>query len=880
MRFDYCNNCTSYPNSISRELFEKLIRSPWVRALCDEIAAGHLERKRDLPAVCWQAAFDGKKRSNQYALPSGLFALDVDHVDHPEAIFRALEDRIDELGIYVVHKTPSTRGLRLVARCRPEFGSIGENQAWLADEIHVEHDACTRDFARLSFLVPESYFYYYNPAIFSDRPTFVLQNKDWVGEEAASETSGQQSSENGQAPTAGSGLTSTAGNGQTGTVAGQAVSENGQAASETRGQQSSENGQAETAGNGQTATTGSGQTATAGNGLTSTAGNGQTGTVAGQTIKEANGRTSTVKGGTTSQPPLSFRGIPYSEIVTELIQRTGGEPYEGERNNRLYLICRLLANITDRQPNRIFQICPRFGLSEQEVRSCCESACKSARTEKLPFVLYKVLRDLGIDPNGNNVREGKPKRSGSTGGSRTASRDAFSEEAADDEASLEARDLLEVDSTPIARPVIRLLPESHYPPLIREFMQTAPEDFKVATAMSCLPICGFLASRVRAYYLDGELQAPSFIVNVIAPAASGKGSLLRIADICLEQIRAQDDIGRQEEAEYQRQMRLKKNQKQQVEEPQPIVRDIPAKVSVAQLLKRMVQARGLHLISVSAEADTLTNSNKSGVWAQKSDIYRIAQDGDGGRYGQDYKSDISFSATCKMRYNLLTLGTPGAIARAYPDVEDGLITRCIMVELPSQFGKPMPIRKPFTGRQMRVIQERIQALMALSQDEAGNVLPEYRLNLSWLNEGIEGWIEQQRLRSVRDDDHARDQFMRRAAQIGFRAGMVATVLWGKLNAERKGYVIEFALWTADLILNTLHGRYAPKVNEQAMQYEIPVARRYPSLFEAMGDVFTLGDLQKAAHAQSIHSPLKNIIFRWTENRIIEKQGDTFVKLMN
>lgn len=779
MRFDYCYNCTTHPNSISRELFEKLIRSPWVRALCDEIAAGHLDRKRDLPAVCWQAAFDGKKRSNRYALPSGLFALDVDHVDHPEAIFRALEDRIDELGIYVVHKTPSTRGLRLVARCRPEFGTIAENQAWLADEIHVEHDACTRDFARLSFLVPESYFYYYNPAIFSDRPTFVLQNKDWAGEEASNTTATNQAD-----------------------------------------------------------------------------------------------------GGTTTQPPLSFRGIPYSEIVTELIQRTGGEPYEGERNNRLYLICRLLANITDRQPNRIFQICPRFGLSEQEVRSCCESACKSARTEKLPFVLYKVLRDLGIDPNGNNVREGKPKRSGSTGGSRTASPHASSGEVADDEASLEAGDLLEVDSTPIARPVILLLPESHYPPLIREFMQTAPEDFKVATAMSCLPICGFLASRVRAYYLDGELQAPSFIVNVIAPAASGKGSLLRIADICLEQIRAQDDIGRQEEAEYQRQMRLKKNQKQQVEEPQPIVRDIPAKVSVAQLLKRMVQAQGLHLISVSAEADTLTNSNKSGVWAQKSDIYRIAQDGDGGRYGQDYKSDISFSATCKMRYNLLTLGTPGAIARAYPDVEDGLITRCIMVELPSQFGKPMPIRKPFTGRQMRVIQERIQALMALSQDEAGNVLPEYRLNLSWLNEGIEGWIEQQRLRSVRDDDHARDQFMRRAAQIGFRAGMVAAVLWGKLNAERKGYVIEFALWTADLILNTLHGRYAPKVNEQAMQYEIPVARRYPSLFEAMGDVFTLGDLQKAAHAQSIHSPLKNIIFRWTENRIIEKQGDTFVKLMN
>lgn len=383
---------------------------------------------------------------------------------------------------------------------------------------------------------------------------------------------------------------------------------------------------------------------------------------------------------------------------------------------------------------------------------------------------------------------------------------------------------------------------------------------------------------MRARYSDGEIQAPSFIVNVIAPAASGKGSFLRIADICLEKIRQKDDEGRAAEAEYQRQSKLKKNEKKQLEEPMPIVRDIPAKVSVAQLLKRMVNARGLHLISISPEADTLTNSNKAGVWAQKSDIYRIAQDTDGGRYGQDYKSDVSFSATCQMRYNLLTLGTPGAIARAYPDVEDGLITRCIMVQLPSQFGKVMPVRAQLTPRQTRTIQEKVDALMHICQDEQGNVLPEYHLSVAWLRDGIDEWVNQQRIRAVRDDDHARDQFMRRAALIGFRAGMVASFLWGRLKKDRKEYTIEFALWVANFILQSLLDRYSTKVNEQALSYEAPKAKRYPSLFEAMPDIFTLTDLRKACTAQGMKSPQKSIIFRWTENGLIEKQGDSFVKL--
>lgn len=769
MIFDYCSDCTKLPQPLTQEQFETLIRQPWLATLAKQIAEGDLAKKRSLPAACWQARFNGNKRANQNAQSSGLFALDVDHVEDPLGLYESFKGRIDELGIYIVHKTPSTKGIRVVATCREQFSTIGENQAWIAHEIGVDHDAATHDFARLSFLVPESYFYYYNPLIFSDKASVELSNPN---NPAATDLGSQSQAEEAQQA---------------------------------------------------------------------------------QSRQAANATPADAEAPQQCQVPdtgLEFRGIPYKDIVEELVARTGGEPYEGERNNRLYLICRLLANITDRQADRLFRVCPRFGLTDAEVRACCESACKSARTEKLPYVLYKVLRDFGFDPSHPNDT---PKE--------------------DDDIDMEPLDDAEPTPSDIRMPEIK-----HLPPLIREFVETSPTDFQPATAMACLPICGFLGSRLRARYSDGEIQAPSFIVNVIAPAASGKSTFLRIADICLAKVRQQDDEGREQEAEYARQAKLKKNEKKQLEEPQPIVRDIPAKVSVAQLLKRMVQAQGLHLISVSSEADTLTNSNKAGVWAQKSDIYRIAQDCDGGRYGQDYKSDVSFSATCKMRYNLLTLGTPGAIARAYPDVEDGLISRCIMVELPSQFGKAMPIRKKLTPNQMRIINEKVAALMAICQDEQGNVLPEYHMSLPWLCEGINSWVSQQRIRAIRDDDHARDQFMRRAALIGFRAGMVASFLWGRPTKERKAYTIEFALWVASCILQSLLDRYSVTVNQQAHSYEAPKAKRFPSLFEAMPDIFTQKELRKACIAQGMKSPLKTIIFRWTENGLITKQGDSFVKL--
>ena len=129
-------------------------------------SAAFQEAKRALPIVVWQASFDGKKRSNENAISNGLFMTDFDGIfEDLDALYhRAIEPRIEELGIVVVHKTPSRKGLRVVAQ--KKYADIVSNQHWMAEMLGLELDEACKDVARASFLVPRDYFFYLAPNLF------------------------------------------------------------------------------------------------------------------------------------------------------------------------------------------------------------------------------------------------------------------------------------------------------------------------------------------------------------------------------------------------------------------------------------------------------------------------------------------------------------------------------------------------------------------------------------------------------------------------------------------------------------------------------------------------------------------------------------------
>ncbi|MBP5628303.1 MAG: hypothetical protein J6X27_00485 [Bacteroidaceae bacterium] len=170
--FDYQYNFNSPCVSCTRELFMNACQSANVaRRIKKFREEGDEKAKRGLPAVCWQAHFPDSHRSNESAVFSGLFQLDIDHVEAPRELFdswTATKD-FDELGIYLVFVTPSGHGLKVVAQMRPRAGVpniISAHQRWLSEQLGLtEFDACTKDLARMAFVPLAEDILYENPEL-------------------------------------------------------------------------------------------------------------------------------------------------------------------------------------------------------------------------------------------------------------------------------------------------------------------------------------------------------------------------------------------------------------------------------------------------------------------------------------------------------------------------------------------------------------------------------------------------------------------------------------------------------------------------------------------------------------------------------------------
>lgn len=156
---DYVPNSWDAPSRLDEGIFRALVHSPRVRNLTRQYQQGSDSAKRHMPAVCWGCTFKDGKRHASSAESSGIFALDIDHVD-PDKVWARIKGREDELDILCVHKTPSGQGLRVVALLQPGLCTIADNQAALAAKIGTTYDAVCYDLSRMFYLAPADYFYY------------------------------------------------------------------------------------------------------------------------------------------------------------------------------------------------------------------------------------------------------------------------------------------------------------------------------------------------------------------------------------------------------------------------------------------------------------------------------------------------------------------------------------------------------------------------------------------------------------------------------------------------------------------------------------------------------------------------------------------------
>ena len=132
--------------------------------------------KERLPAVCWHSYFpDGMGHKNQYAQSTGLYMVDYDNRKmNPDQFYKNyIQGREVPLGIVVCHKTPSCKGIRIVAKCQEHLNNLEANAKWLCTQLGLSTkpedglDSKSWTKSQLSFLVPKNYWYYIDDNLFN-----------------------------------------------------------------------------------------------------------------------------------------------------------------------------------------------------------------------------------------------------------------------------------------------------------------------------------------------------------------------------------------------------------------------------------------------------------------------------------------------------------------------------------------------------------------------------------------------------------------------------------------------------------------------------------------------------------------------------------------
>ena len=181
------------PKPLTKEQFLSFLNGMDVKMTTEKVRLHDAQSevyKIQLPAVTWQARFDGKLRNDANAKPTGMYCLDIDIHHEPEfkdiltssgkdaAIAWAEQEAREraerwgrdakmssdlwpggitddhDLDILGIHISPSGTGVHVIACCHPSCNSIAENQARLARLLGTSYDEVCKDWARIFFLTP------------------------------------------------------------------------------------------------------------------------------------------------------------------------------------------------------------------------------------------------------------------------------------------------------------------------------------------------------------------------------------------------------------------------------------------------------------------------------------------------------------------------------------------------------------------------------------------------------------------------------------------------------------------------------------------------------------------------------------------------------
>ena len=524
-----------------------------------------------------------------------------------------------------------------------------------------------------------------------------------------------------------------------------------------------------------------------------------------------------------------FKGIPYTSIISEWWRRNGGEPQEGERNVKLHKLAVNLRAICDNKREVLMQVMPRFGLTDAELRSVVDSACKEE-----PKGISKVMQGI-IDA----LELGIP-----------------TDEIEDAEAVQEETGVkVNVKALPIG---------------LKESLVGVPVSMHMPVLCGIMPICGAYADGVEVEYCDGNVHRLGLMAIIHGEQASNKSVVKNAIDVWKRQFDEEDALARKREEEWKERKKGRKANEKAPEDPHVLIRQVPVTVSCSTLLKRFKNAAGHTLYSFGEELDTLRKTNGAGSWSSKYDIYRLSFDR--GEWGQDYNSDAAESGVVKVAYNWTMLGTNGALRKCFKadNIENGLSSRVMLAEMPDTSFSKMPKFGKRSAEDEAKIQEAVTRLRSFTG----------LLDVPRLRKAIEAWVEEKRVEAAKDIDHVKDTYRKRAAVIGFRCGVIFHILSGAARESKA--CLDFALMMAEYCLKQQIKAFGEVLESQFVDARDECIRygSNHSIFDQLTPAFTMDDLRALKRGFCSEAGLRKIISRWYRDHWIEKTDKMHWRKLN
>ena len=540
----------------------------------------------------------------------------------------------------------------------------------------------------------------------------------------------------------------------------------------------------------------------------------------------------------------NFKGIPYADIISEWFRLSGGEPVQGERNDKLHRLASHLRYIADNDEVLMLSTMPRYGLSEEEMRGLIHSAC-TAKFYSMPKVMQEAVRRA--------LQAMSYKLQAMSGAATGYKPQATSTMQGDSAALVAGSSSLVAASLPPALP-------KRLPALVKLLLSRTPDLYRPAVAHAVFPALAAHLWRVRFRYIDNVEHEATLMNVLMAGTGAGKDCISEPINRIMADVRRRDEDNLQREREWKNEVNSKGANKDKRARPEGLViQEIDADMTNPAFVMRTAEADGHFLYTKLNEIDQFDALRGSGHGGQQFQIMCLAFD-PGNRYGQTRVGAMSVTEKVTIRFNWNAATTIQKGKRYFSHVlTDGPISRINFCTIPErEIGAEMPVYGSYDANFNEELRPYIENLTRAT----GLVdCPQaYKLAVKLKEENAE---------------FARLSQSRVYENLSFRANVIAYLKacvlyvangyrWDKTMEEFVRWSLQYDLWCKM--------EFFGSAIEEAQTMGAETGRRTPgrrSLLELLPEEFTLADAVCVRQAEGMNAEGTGAMLRqWVHRRYV------------